>query len=347
MAPHVPHMAWPTRLVVQSCPRDRVEDDRRAVAASTRHWLRWRLRVCGLGSLVLSACQPTPTVESSAELARIQRDLPYASSHPLQRLDLYWPPTGTGPFPVVVWVHGGGWSSGSRLLEATSPQRRLTARGFAVASVGYRLSGVALYPAAARDIKSSVRFLRANAAQLRIDPARIALWGESAGAHLALLAGLTGDTTAFDDQTAGYVAQSARVQAIVSWFAPTSILTLDDDGAAQGCPVFNGTGHDAASAPLARFLGVRPSTQPALAREASPITWVSADDPPTLIQHGGRDCTVPTRQGRRLFDALSGAQRDTSRVALTLLVAGGHGGPSFDADDNVTTIANFLQRHLR
>lgn len=111
--------------------------------------------------------------------------------------------------------------------------------------------------------------------------------------------------------------------------------------------MFDGIGHDAASAPLARFLGVRPSTQPALAREASPITWVSANDPPTLVQHGGRDCTVPTRQGRRLFDALSALQRDTSRVAWTLLAAGGHGGPSFDADHNIATIATFPQRHLR
>ena len=278
--------------------------------------------------------------------ARIFSGVAYAAVAPAQRLDLFLPPSGNGPFPVIVFIHGGGWSAGSRVLDALSPQRQLTLRGYAVASIDYRLSGTDRYPAAVRDVKAAIRYLRAYASRYSLDASHIALWGTSAGAHLAALVGLTGNEALFDDASLGNIEQSARVQAIISQFAPTDLLTMDIDGAAQRCPLFNGSGHDAANSPEGLWLGARPSTVPDRALEASPLSWVSADDPPILIQHGGADCTVPTAQSVRLRERLTRVV-DTARVTWTLFPADGHGGGSFEGATNVNTIVAFVDRWLR
>jgi dipeptidyl aminopeptidase/acylaminoacyl peptidase len=158
---------------------------------------------------------------------------------------------------------------------------------------------------------------------------------------------VTSPVTLFDDATLGNASQSARVQAVVSWFAPTDLLNMDADGSAQGCPFYNGTGHDSPTSPEGAWLGARPSTVPDLARQASPVTWLSSDDPPMLVQHGGKDCTVPTNQGIRLRDGLRAALGDTTRVPWTLFPNDGHGGTSFNADANVNTVAVFLDRWIR
>jgi acetyl esterase/lipase len=313
--------------------------------------VRQAVSVFALGAIVgLTACttetSPGSAIEPTA-LARSYTDVPYASISAAQRLDLYLPATGSGPFPLVIWIHGGGWSGGTKTLDDLSPQRQLVNRGYAVATVEYRLSGVARYPAAVQDVKASIRFLRANAATYALAPERVALWGGSAGAHLAALVGVTPEVTAFDDASLGNATQSVRVQAVVSWFAPTDLLQMDADGAAQGCPVYNGTGHDSAVSPEGLWLGARPSSVPALAKQASPVTWLSSDDPPFLVQHGGRDCTVPTNQGMRLRDGLRASETDTTRVPWTLFPADGHGGTSFSTTANVNTVAAFLDKWLR
>ena len=283
---------------------------------------------------------PTPTLQ------RELLDLPYASVSRAQRLDLFLPATGAGPFPVLVWIHGGGWAAGSKNLSPTGIQRQMTARGYAVASVEYRLSGEAKYPAAVLDVKAAIRFLRANATRFALNSDRIAVWGSSAGGHLAALVGVTGGVALFDDATLGNATQSSRVQAVVDWFGPSELLQMDADGAAQGCPLFGGVGHDNSNSPEGLWLGGKPSALPARAREASPVTWVSTDDAPALVQHGGIDCTVPTAQGRRFRDALRTAL-DTSRVIWIELPNSGHGGPAFESAANVLVVAAFLDRWLR
>jgi acetyl esterase/lipase len=308
----------------------------------------WMFTVAAM--LAHAACSSQPAAgpaEQSPVLARAYLDVPYASTSPAQRLDLYLPSTGNGPFPLVIWIHGGGWSGGTRTLDDLSPQRQLVLKGYAVATVDYRLSGVARYPAAVQDVKASIRFLRANATRYALAPDRVALWGSSAGAHLAALVGTTPEVTAFDDASLGNAAQSVRVQAVVSWFAPTDLLQMDADGAAQGCPVYNGTGHDSALSPEGIWLGARPSAVPALARQASPVTWLSSDDPPFLVQHGGRDCTVPTNQGARLRDGLRTVETDSTSIQWTLFPVDGHGGTSFNASANVNVVATFLDIWLR
>jgi acetyl esterase/lipase len=315
----------------------------------TRRDSRWHWCLV-LGSLVwLAGCgadPASPPESGPSALVRTRLNEAYAAISPDQRLDLYLPPTGDCPFPLVVWMHGGSWAAGSKDLAAGSVQRRLTARGFAVASVQYRLSGVARYPAAVNDVKAAVRFLRASATRFGINPERIAVWGSSAGAHLATMVALSPGAAAFDESSLGNPTVSSRVQAVVNWFGPSDLLVMNADGAAQGCPLFNGIGHDAINSAAGQFFGARPSSVPAIAREASPATWVSVDDPPMLLQHGALDCTVPIQQGRRLRDALRGVM-DPSRVEWTELASGGHGGAAFESAANMGIVESFLGRWLR
>jgi acetyl esterase/lipase len=204
-------------------------------------------------------------------------------------LDLYLPQVNE-PVPVVVYVHGGGWRRGSR----REPLRTLgadfygtlAAQGFAVAAIDYRLSGEARFPAPLQDVCTAVGWTRHNAASYRLDAGRVFLWGDSSGGHLALLAALTG----------------AEVQGVVAWFPVTDLLGMPSDVAdAGGVP---DTGPDSREAQL---LGAPARSVPDLARQASPVTHVSAAAPPILLMHGTADDMVPAAQSIRLAEALDAA----------------------------------------
>ena len=157
----------------------------------------------------------------TAGLAEALRDIEYARvGNKSLKLDLYVP-DGAGPFPVIVWVHGGGWTSGDKALSASGPQVRQTARGYAVASINYRFSQEAKFPAQIEDCKAAVRWLRAHAAEHNLDPARIAVWGDSAGGHLASLMGASGGASDLEGDE-GNLDYSSRVEAVVDWFGPST-----------------------------------------------------------------------------------------------------------------------------
>ena len=236
------------------------------------------------------------------------------------RMDIYEATSGAGPRPLVVWIHGGGWQSGSHNQVPTFVLA-LRARGCTVASIGYRLTGEAIFPAQIHDCKGAIRFLRANAATFGIDANRVGVWGSSAGAHLAALVTTSGGVPDLDGLTGGNNGFSSRVIAGVSFFAPTDILHMQDDCAAQapGCS-FN---HDDPSSPESKLLGVGGTGQGlawlranqnnpsapfpqliATARSVDPITHVQAGDPPMYIAHGDQDATVPISQSTKLRDAL-------------------------------------------
>ena len=301
----------------------------------------------GGGAAELTGGDPTPaTPAAPTVIERTRLDVRYASQSSAQRLDLYLPTTGAGPFPLVVWIHGGGFSGGTKTLADGAPARRLADRGFAIASLEYRLSGEARFPAAVLDLKAALRHLRANASTYRIAPDRIGAWGSSAGGHLAAFLGVTGGVVEFEDATLGNATQSSRVQAVIDWYGPSDFTTMDADGTAQGCPPYAGIGHDDANSPEGRWLGGKPSSIPEIASRASPVTWVSSDDAPFVIQHGGQDCTVPTGQGRRMRDALLPVL-GASRVSWTEFPTDGHGGPSFGTTGNLDAVASFFERWIR
>lgn len=264
------------------------------------------------------------------------RDLEYARPQGLpQKLDLYVP-DGAGPFPLVVWIHGGGWQNGDKGLSPTGVQLRQAGRGYAVASVNYRLSGVATHPAQIHDCKAAIRWLRANAATYRIDPDRVGVWGSSAGGHLVALLGTSGDVPALEGPDNPGV--SSRVSAVVDWYGPTDFLGMQ----AQGLPCSGD--HWSASSPEGRMLGCASAACPDTAREASPITWVSGDDPPFHIVHGTNDCTVAPLQSQTLHEALQEAGVDST---LTMIAGGGHGGPQWTDATNLPLLEAFLDRTVR
>ena len=248
---------------------------------------------------------PLPSAHAGAGGTRLHLGVPYAATRGIRplELDLYLPADDAEPVPVVVFLHGGGWQAGSRhsagpaYRGAPSPFERVALAGIAVASVDYRLSGEATWPAQLHDVKAAVRWLRSRADDMGIDPARIAAWGESAGGHLAELLGLTADDASLEGDV-GITGTSSAVSAVAAWYAPSDVAAVaTDTGADPGDPATR----------EARLLGAPAPEVPELAAQASPIAHVGADAPPFLLLHGAADGFIPAVQSQRLHAALVAA----------------------------------------
>lgn len=259
------------------------------------------------------------------------RDLAYVpGGHERQKLDLYLPKGGTN-LPLIINIHGGAFKMGSK--EQGVPLDYLSL-GYAVASINYRLSQHAKFPAQIEDCKAAVRWLRAHAAEYRIDPNRIAAWGASAGGHLAAMLGTTGDTREFD--VGGNLEQSSRVQAVVDYFGPTDFLQMD----AHCLP--NGMTHDPANSPESELVGGAIQEHKDRVARANPITYVTPGDPPFLICHGDADPMVPHHQSELLEAAL---RKAGVPVIFYTVKGAGHGGFKDPKVEELTQ--EFLAQHLK
>jgi acetyl esterase/lipase len=258
---------------------------------------------------------------------KVLRNLPYVENgHERQKLDLYLPEKENSPLPVVVWVHGGGWQGGSKEGCPAVPMVR---KGFAVASINYRLSQHAKFPAQIEDCKAAIRWLRAHAKQYRLDANHIGVWGASAGGHLVALLGTTGDRKAFG--TVGEnTEQSSKVQAVCDWFGPTDLLHLVSLNAKPNNPV-------------TLLLGGPAQENKEKALQASPLTYVAKGDPPFLIMHGDRDPLVPLSQSEEFANALRKARVE---VTLRVLKGAGHGGPAFRTPEIKKQVEEFFVKNL-
>lgn len=273
---------------------------------------------------------------------RIERDIAYVpDGDSSQRLDLYLPEKpGDKPLPLLVWVHGGGWLGGSK---KENPGIRFTARGeYASASVEYRFSDKAIFPAQIQDCQAAIRFLRANAKQYNIDPDHIGIWGASAGGHLVALLGTAGGTKAFP-AIGQNRDQSDRVQAVIDIFGPTDFPAVKAQVAADKT-VTNIFNFEDMSSPYAKLFGAKPGERADLEKSASPITFVSKDDPPFLIVHGTADMLVPYAQSTEFNAALKRAGVD---VLLQTIPGGNHGGPQYQFPGIMRLYKNFFDRHLK
>lgn len=292
-----------------------------------------------LPALARDAIQPdTAAPTCSASDYQSYPDLPYAMNSGAQLLDLHVPRGAASALPVVVWIHGGGWRSGSKSDFAQA--QRLLCRGYAVASIGYRLSGEATFPAQIHDVKAAIRYVRANAATYGLDPNRIAVFGSSAGGHLASLAGLTDGV--LEDASMGNAATSSRVQAIVDWYGPTRFSEMDAQLAAQGCA---SGGHSGGNSPESQLLGctVGDAACANAVQQADPTRYADRNDPPTFIMHGTRDCTVPAGQSALLDDSLQSADACSIRRAVT---GAGHGGVEWMSASVQDAVEQFLDAAL-
>ncbi|WP_102159235.1 alpha/beta hydrolase [Zhihengliuella halotolerans] len=245
--------------------------------------------------------------------ARVLRNIPFARRADDLLLDLYLPPR-PGPVPVVLWLHGGGWFTGDRTL-APDLSARAAATGFAYASVEYRLSAEAVFPAQLHDVRAAVRFLRARAADYGLDPDLVGAWGASAGGHLAALAGLTGHATALPGEDDGGAAPSAvvpcgaassAVQAVAEAYGPADLAATVRDAVAAA-QARGDTHADGRGTPEARLIGALPEEAPRLAAAASPLAHVHTGAPPFQIAHGTADPLVGHDQSVALHRALAAA----------------------------------------
>lgn len=228
----------------------------------------------------------------------VERDIPYAgTTNPRQTLDLFLPTKrNTEKLPVVVFIHGGGWSRGDK-SEGSAALQLLAATGdYAGVSVGYRLSGEAIWPAQIHDVKAALRWVRAAAPQHGLDPAHIGVWGPSAGGHLALVAGLTGGVKELEGDLGLHTGVDSRVACVVNYYGITDIPGLIGQPSS-----IDRTADDAIEAKL---LGGPILQNTKRAKAASPVTYITPDDPPVLTIHGDKDLVVPFDQALRLDDAL-------------------------------------------
>ncbi|MBK9178690.1 MAG: alpha/beta hydrolase [Acidimicrobiales bacterium] len=270
---------------------------------------------------------PTPTYANLA----------YASTSASQVLDLWLPTDATAATPLVIYIHGGAFKGGDKAMVGGKVQPLLDA-GYAVASLDYRLSGEALFPAGAQDSKAAVRWLRASADAYNLDPNRFAAWGESAGGNLVALIGTSGDqTTVLDDPALGNADVSSAVQAVVDWYGPTDFLQMDAQ-AASGGGCTDPESHDPASSPESAWMGAAIQTVPDTVAQANPITYIATatDLPAFSIAHGDADCNVAYQQSQILADALSEAGASPQ---LTILPGAAHADAQFDGTLLTPTIA--------
>jgi acetyl esterase/lipase len=265
------------------------------------------------------------------------RDLAYiAGGHERQKLDLFVPGSPATPRPVIVWVHGGGWSGGDK--SGCPPLRQgWTQRGYAIASLNYRLSQHAVFPAQIEDCKAAIRWLRAHAGEYRLDPERFGAWGSSAGGHLVALLGTSGGVAEFD--VGGNLAMSSRVQAVMDDFGPTDFRQMDAHRIPGATLV-----HNSPQSPESRLVGADigdPANAARVAR-ANPITYVSTDDAPFLILHGDQDALVPHHQSELLYEALRASR---VKVRLNIVRGGGHGAGFGEAELEIMR-REFFDHHL-
>lgn len=261
----------------------------------------------------------------------IERDVAYGAVGDRKLvLDIVRPkPEPKDPMPVVVFIHGGGWAGGNKQhgLPFLVP---LAEKGYFCVSVGYRLTGEAPWPAQIHDCKAAIRWLRANAQKYHLNPDKIGVWGASAGAHLALLVGFTSDQAELEGQS-GSPGQSSRVACVVNWFGPTELLDAWKDPSLP--PMVKDV--------LNKLVGGSVEEKQDVLKAASPITYVSKDDPPVLTMHGTKDPIVPFRQATLLDEAMKKAGAESY---LVVVEDAGHG---FGGPEIFKRVHAFLDKYLR
>ena len=268
----------------------------------------------------------------SAAMAEIRADIEYARvGDDALTLDLHRPREANPP--LLVYVHGGAWRAGSK---ADVPIAKLLDHGYAIASVDYRLSTRAAFPAQIHDIKAAIRFLRAKSALLHVDTSRIAIIGSSAGGHLAALVGVTNGHRDLEGRIGEHLDQSSDVQCIVSFFGASNLQSIlsqsTDFGLKMRVPA------------LQLLLGGQPAEKIELAKLASPVAHLDKADPALLLIHGDADPQMPPEQSREFAAA---CETMGIPVQLIMMPGGRHGGAEFYDDERMAIVAGFLGARLR
>ena len=268
------------------------------------------------------------TLSAGAVSAEEHRDLIFAKvGEQKLALDLYVPDKIKSDL-LLVYVHGGAWRKGSK---ESVPVKDLIARGYALASVNYRLSTEVKFPANIHDIKAAIRFLRAKQSDFGIKAEKIVILGSSAGGHLAALVGVTNDHKELEGKVGSHLDQSSDVQGIVSFYGASNLETILSQSTPHGLSV--------RVPALKLLLGSVPEENPGIARLASPVAHVDRNDPPLLLIHGDQDPQMPVNQSLELQAVY---QENGRRVTFINVHGGSHGGERFYDADRLDKVVLFL-----
>lgn len=286
-------------------------------------------------SFVTALCLVAATfVQASAQSTdAAQADVKYATVDSLElKLDLHRAKQ-EAQQPLIVWVHGGAWRAGSK---SDMPLGQLVTAGYPVASVDYRLSTQAQFPAQVHDIKAAIRFLRAKQRDLGINASRIVIAGGSAGGHLAALVGVSNGHQELEGKVGVYLDQRSDVQAIVSFYGMSNLTTILSQSTPHGQKV--------RVPALQLLLGGQPDEKPELAKLASPVFHVDERDPPLLLIHGDQDPQAPIDQSYELHARYEKAKRP---CRFEVIRNGKHGGAEFYDEERIGIVKSFLSEHVQ
>jgi acetyl esterase/lipase len=284
-------------------------------------------------SRLLCLCAALALINAPAPAADVKvtttNDLVYSKVGPTElKLDMARPAEGSGPFPAVLVIHGGGWRAGNK-ADNRPALAEFAKRGYVAISPQYRFCPKETFPAQVHDVKAAVRWLRSHKDEYKVDPDHIGAVGFSAGGHLSMMLGLTGPEDGLEgDIPPG--APSSKVQAVVNYFGPTDFAATDLPDVTQ--PI------------VKEFLGGTPADKPDVAAKASPLTFVTSDDPPILTFQGTKDPLVPYSQAEKLTAAMakSGVPGRTE-----LLIGAGHGWGGSEITRTMSETFAFFDQHLK
>ena len=281
---------------------------------------------------VASLLLAMPTLSAESNRWQVLRDIEYArAGEQVLKLDVYRP-DGKIRTPLIVWVHGGAWRSGSK---KEMPLGKLVEEGYAVASVDYRLSTQAKFPAQIHDIKAAIRFLRVQGQQWGLLPKKIVIAGDSAGGHLAALVGVSNGSAELEGTIGNDRKESSDVQGIISFYGAANLTTILNQSTPHGL--------DVRVPALDLLLGGQPTDVPELARLASPVFHVDANDPPLLLLHGDQDPQMPINQSHELCGAY---EKVKAPVEFMVVHGAAHGGAAFYDPDRIAIVKAFLRRNF-
>lgn len=284
--------------------------------------------------IVATACdaQSNPVISAFPAGTILQGNIPY-NNDTLQKhlLDIYFPPNAKGKLPLVILIHGGGWLSNDKYADIGYMRKtvaEIVSAGFALASIDYRFSTQAVFPAQIQDCNSAVSFLYGNADKYGFDKRRFAVMGFSAGGHLASLLGLSKNNNVEKFFMPG-TSKSFTIKAVVDFYGPAELILFP--------------GADNEKSPEGLLIGAAPLARPDLAKVASPVTYVDKDDPPFLIIHGEKDDLVSPKQSRLLSSWLNVVSVQNEVI---IVKDAPHFGSMFDTDDIRTKVLDFLKKQL-
>lgn len=286
------------------------------------------------------------------QFREVKLDLPYANQSPNQILDIWYPDEGEGPYPLVILFHGGGFGTGHKRSFYISSMAQPVTQGYAVATVEYRLYNEARWPAQLIDSKAAVRYLRANAKELNLDPEKFAVWGNSAGGCATQLLATTPDNPDMDDLSVGAQA-SSKIEAAIAWYSVNEFISCEQfsvdtaaqresSGSATGMVPEDARGEDSA---LTKVLGFNPLLYPEKAAKASPLSYVDENCPPMLLQHGKADLIVDYHQSVYMYKRVT-ELCGKGRARLDLFDGEPHGSKAIKANPNVERCIDFLDEVL-